>query len=74
MSESTMTLAERIDVDLKQAMRDRNETAKLTLRSVKTSLTQARTSGDHAHELSDADVLDVIRREAKRRAMPPMSI
>jgi uncharacterized protein YqeY len=67
MSEQTMTLAARIDVDLKQAMRDRDEIAKLTLRALKTALMQARTSGAAAHELSEAEVLDVVRREAKRR-------
>lgn len=67
MSEPTTTLAARIDVDLKQAMRDRDETAKLTLRALKTALLQARTSGDAAHDLSEEEVLDVVRREAKRR-------
>jgi uncharacterized protein YqeY len=67
MSEQTMTLAERIDADLKQAMRDRDETAKLTLRALKTALLQARASGAAAHELSEEEVLDVVRREAKRR-------
>lgn len=67
MSEQTMTLAARIDADLKQAMRDRDETAKLTLRALKTALLQARVGGAHAHELSEAEALDVVRREAKRR-------
>ncbi len=62
-----MTLTARIDADLKQAMRERDETAKLTLRALKTALLQARTSGDAAHELSEEEVLDVVRREAKRR-------
>lgn len=67
MSEQTMSLAERIDADLKQAMRDRDETAKLTLRALKTALLQARASGAAAHELAEEEVLDVVRREAKRR-------
>lgn len=67
MSEPITTLAERIDADLKQAMRDRNEPAKLALRAVKTSLIEARTSGTQAHALSDAEVIEVVRREAKRR-------
>ena len=47
MSETTpVDLVTRIDADLKQAMRDRDEVKKLTLRSVKTALTEARTSGD----------------------------
>lgn len=67
MSEQSMVLAARIDADLKQAMRDRDETAKLTLRALKTALLQARASGATAHELTEAEVLDVVRREAKRR-------
>jgi uncharacterized protein YqeY len=35
-----LTLVERIDVDLKQAMRDKNEVEKLTLRAMKTALSQ----------------------------------
>ena len=67
MEEIALTLAERIDADLKQAMRDRNETVKLTLRALKTAILQARTSGKSAHEVGDAEVLDLIRKEAKRR-------
>jgi len=59
-------LQSRIDADLKQAMRDRDEVTKLTLRSVKTALTEARTSGQQ-HELSEDDVLAVVQKEAKRR-------
>lgn len=59
-------LQARIDADLKQAMRDRNEVAKLTLRSVKTALTEARTSGQQ-HELTDAEVVAAVQKEAKRR-------
>lgn len=59
-------LVARIDSDLKQAMRDRDETAKLTLRSAKTALTEAmKETSDHS--LSDEKVLAVLQREAKRR-------
>ena len=67
MSEaSTSVLLEQIDADLKQAMRDKNEVAKLTLRSVKTALTEARTSGAE-HALGEPEVLAVLQKEAKRR-------
>lgn len=59
-------LLQRIDADLKQAMRDKDEVAKLTLRSVKTALTEARTSGAE-HVLTQAEVLAVLQKEAKRR-------
>jgi uncharacterized protein YqeY len=67
MSEATTSaLIAQIDADLKQAMRDRNEVAKLTLRSAKTALTEARTSGAE-HSLGEAEVLAVLQKEAKRR-------
>ncbi len=71
MSDSTNApdagvLLQQIDTDLKQAMRDRDEVTKLTLRAVKTALTEARTSGAE-HELSQAEVIAVIQKEAKRR-------
>ena len=66
MSEANSTLIQRIDDDLKQAMRDKNEVAKLTLRSVKTALTEARTSGTE-HALTEGEVLAVLQKEAKRR-------
>ena len=59
-------LLQQIDTDLKQAMRDKDEVTKLTLRSVKTALTEARTSGVE-HELSQAEVIAVVQKEAKRR-------
>ena len=59
-------ILQQIDADLKQAMRDKDEVTKLTLRSVKTALTEARTSGTE-HELSQAEVIAVLQKEAKRR-------
>lgn len=61
------SLPERIDADLKSAMRAKDETAKLTLRAVKAALTQESKQGDASHELSDDDALAVVQREAKRR-------
>ena len=66
MSNPGDDLPTRIDADLKQAMRDRDEVTKLTLRSVKTALTEARTSGAQ-HELTEDEVLAVVQKEAKRR-------
>lgn len=59
-------LVARIDADLKQAMRDRDEVTKLTLRAVKTGLAEARASGQ-GQDLGQAEVLAVIQKEAKRR-------
>ncbi len=64
---SEKMLVQRIDDDLKDAMRAKDDVAKLTLRSVKTALAEASKSGSDAHVLSDDDALAVIAKEAKRR-------
>jgi uncharacterized protein len=71
MSETTnvpeaSVLLQQIDSDLKQAMRDKDEVAKLTLRSVKTALAEARTAGSE-HVLRQPEVIAVLQKEAKRR-------
>ena len=67
MSEANSSgLIQQIDADLRQAMLDRNEVAKLAMRSVKTALTEMRTSRAD-HTLSEAEVLAVVQKEAKRR-------
>jgi uncharacterized protein YqeY len=66
MSNEQLSLAERIDADLKQAMRSQDNIAKLALRAVKTALTEASKSGSD-HALTEEQVLAVIQREAKRR-------
>lgn len=59
-------LLAQIDADLKQAMRDRNETTKLALRSLKTALTEAQKSGE-SHVLSNEEILRTIAKSAKQR-------
>lgn len=66
MSAQSLELESRLDADLKQAMRDRNDVAKLALRAVKTALTEARKSGDE-HELTQEQVQATIYKEVKRR-------
>ncbi len=66
MSVEQAELWTRIDDDLKQAMRAQDTITKLTLRAVKTALTEASKSGAN-HELTDDQVMAVIQREAKRR-------
>lgn len=61
-----MPLKYRVETDLKQAMRDQDTVAKLTLRSLKTALTEASVAGE-AHELSENEAVAVVQREAKRR-------
>lgn len=61
-----LTLLQQIDADLKRAMLARDETAKLTLRAVKTALTSA-AKEEGAPQLDDNIARSVIQREAKRR-------
>lgn len=63
---ATPDLVLQIDLDLRQAMRERDEVRKLTLRSVKTALTEASKEGSD-HTLSQERVIAVIQKEAKRR-------
>ena len=66
MTDTQITIEQQIEADLRQAMRDRNDVAKIALRAVKTSLTEARKAGaDHA--LSAEQILATIQREVKRR-------
>jgi len=66
MSTSGETMMARIDADLKQAMRDRDNVTKLTLRSVKAAVTEASKRGSQ-HELSEDEITEVVQHEAKRR-------
>ena len=66
MTKDNLPLAEQIDRDLRQAMRDRDDVTKITLRSVKTALTEAAKSGEQ-HDQSEAEVLVVIQKQAKQR-------
>jgi uncharacterized protein len=62
-----MTLEERLDADLKEAMRSGDTTRKLAIRAVKTAVTEAKVSGTAAHTLTDADVLAIITKQVKQR-------
>lgn len=68
MSSELSPLAAQIDADLKQAMRNQDNIAKLALRAVKTALTEATKTGKASDaSLNDEQVMAVIQREAKRR-------
>jgi uncharacterized protein YqeY len=62
-----MSLEERLDADLKDAMRSNDTTRKLAIRAVKTAITEAKVSGTQARTLTDADVLAIITRQVKQR-------
>lgn len=62
-----MTLEERLDADLKDAMRSGDAVRKLAIRAVKTAITEAKVSGEAQHALSDEDVLAIITKQVKQR-------
>ncbi len=62
-----MTLEERLDADLRDAMRKNEETRKLTIRSVKTAIQRAKVAGTEARSLNDEDVTAIIAGEIKQR-------
>jgi uncharacterized protein len=65
--EQPMTLEERLDADLKDAMRSSDATRKLAIRAVKTAITEAKVSGTEARTLNDAEVLAIITKQVKQR-------
>ena len=66
-SENAMALKEKLQSDLTQSMRDRNELRSGTIRMVLTAIKNEEVSGKEARELSDAEVITVLSREAKKR-------
>ncbi len=62
-----MTLEERLDADLKDAMKSNDTTRKLAIRAVKTAISEAKVSGTEAKAVNDADVLAIITKQVKQR-------
>ena len=62
------TLKAQLRTDLTAAMKARDELVKATLRMTLTAIGNAEVAGTEARELSDAEVLQVITKEAKKRA------
>ncbi len=63
-----MTVSERVDLDLKEAMRAKDTTKLGVLRMLKSALKYAAIAKSGAEtELSDADAAQVIRKQAKQR-------
>ncbi len=61
------TLKEQLRTDLTTAMRARDEIRTATLRMALTAVTNEEVAGKQSRELTDADVLTVLGREAKKR-------
>jgi uncharacterized protein len=62
-----MTLEERLDADLKEAMRNGDNVSKLAIRAVKTSITEAKVAGTEQRALSDEDVQRILQKQVKQR-------
>jgi uncharacterized protein YqeY len=62
-----MTLEERLDADLKDAMKSNDTTRKLAIRAVKTAITEAKVAGTEVKTVTDADVLAIITKQVKQR-------
>jgi uncharacterized protein YqeY len=62
-----MGLEQRLDADLKDAMRSGDETRKLAIRSAKAAIKEAKVAGPEARELTDEEVLAIITKQVKQR-------
>jgi len=62
-----MSIKESLQHDLTEAIRSRDELISGTIRMVLTAITMEEVAGKEARELSDAEVITVLSREAKKR-------
>lgn len=62
-----MSLKQKLQNDLTDAMRARDEVRSSTIRMVLTAIKNEEVAGKEARDLSDAEVITVLSREAKKR-------
>jgi len=62
-----MSLKEKLQNDLMDAMRARDEIRSSTIRMILTSVKNEEVAGKEARELNDAEIITVLSREAKKR-------
>jgi uncharacterized protein YqeY len=62
-----MSLKEKLQNDLTDAMRARDEIRSNTIRMILTSIKNEEVAGKEARELNDAEIITVLSREAKKR-------
>ncbi|MCU0508532.1 MAG: GatB/YqeY domain-containing protein [Anaerolineae bacterium] len=62
-----MTLEERLDADLKDAMRSGDNVRKLAIRAAKTAITEAKVSGTEQRALTEEDVQRILQKQVKQR-------
>jgi uncharacterized protein len=64
---SNSGMKQRLRDDMTAALKARDEIRKSTLRMALTAVTKAEVAGKEARELSDAEIVDVLSAEAKKR-------
>lgn len=64
---SNSELKQRLHDDMTAALKARDEIRKSTLRMALTAVTKAEVAGRESRELSDAEIVDVLSAEAKKR-------
>jgi len=62
-----MDLMDRLNADLREAMRSGHQARKLALRAVKTAIREAEVAGQEARTLSEQEMLTIIAKQAKQR-------
>ena len=62
-----MSLKEKLQSDLTSSMRNRDEVRSSTIRMILTSIKNEEVSGKEVRELTDAELITVLSREAKKR-------
>ena len=62
-----MSIKETLQADLTEAIRGRNEIVSGTIRMVLTAINNEEVSGKEARTLTDAEIITVLSREAKKR-------
>ena len=67
---SNSGMKQRLHDDMTAALKARDELRKSTLRMALTAVTKAEVAGKEARELSDAEIMDVLTAEAKKRREP----
>ena len=62
-----MSIKEQLKTDLNTAIKSRNSVVAETIRMVLTAITNEEVAGKEKKELSDAEIITVLTREAKKR-------
>ncbi len=67
MPEQSTSLKDRLQTDLVQAMRDKDELRRTTIRALIAAIRSAEMAGPSARQLSEEEAQTVVRTEAKKR-------